>query len=169
MQRMRRLPWSFLLGAAVIGATSAQSAATDLLPGVPCSDSIDTTRFPFASGGYRLVLGAVSVPPRYVGELVDTGERPWRHWLKSGLVVRGDSTGVTITVPAAWRSRVAVGWGNRDGAFSRLRIAGCPARANVGFAYAGGFRLRVRAACVPLSRAARNSDTSRGIGKPFDR
>jgi hypothetical protein len=41
------------------------------------------------------------------------------------------------------------------------------ARAKVGFAYAGGFQLRVRAACVPLVfRVGRRSATARfGLGR----
>jgi hypothetical protein len=42
---------------------------------VPCSESIDGTKFPYV--GYRLVLDAVSAPPAFLKQVVPTGERPW--------------------------------------------------------------------------------------------
>ena len=153
---------------AAVAAAVAASSAPGGTPGpVPCSDRIDTVRFPFAPNRYRLVLGALSVPPRYVGEMEDTGQRPWRYWLKSGIVVRVGGPPVTITVPPAWRGRLAIGWGNRDGAFSRLTIAGCNGSRKLGFAYAGGFMLRVPSACAPLVFHVGKRTTLRrfGLGK----
>jgi hypothetical protein len=47
---------------------------------VPCSKSIDGTRFPYSANKpedrYRLVLGVVSVPPAYRGQIVRTGAEP---------------------------------------------------------------------------------------------
>lgn len=157
---MRRLAWVAVLAAAAAGAASAGSTA----PPVPCSHSIEKVRFPFAPGRYRVVLGALSVPPRYVGEVETTGQHPWRYWLKSGIVVRGGGPAVTIIVPRAWRNRLAIGWGNRDGAFSRLTIAGCGSSSKVGLAYAGGFMLRDPSACAPLVFRVGNRSTMLRFG-----
>jgi len=72
-----------------------------------------------------------------------------------------------VTVPATWRKRVAITWGNNTGIVSALRIAGCPVPPHVWNAYAGGFYLRSRSACVPLIfRVGGKSATVRfGVGQ----
>jgi hypothetical protein len=125
---------------------------------VPCSESIDGTRFPYVTGferrlRYRLVLEVVSAPPAYLEQRPSpTGTRPWRYFSKKGLVIRaGRREPVFVTVPRRWRDRVGIAWGyGGHGVFSSLRIAGCPGRPNQGYAYSGGFYLRSRSACVPL-------------------
>jgi hypothetical protein len=74
---------------------------------------------------------------------------------------------VTVTVPKAWRNRLAISWGNRPGFFSTIRIASCSAGPKPWNAYAGGFHLRSRSACVPLVfRVGRRSATVRfGLGR----
>jgi hypothetical protein len=58
---------------------------------------------------------------------------------------------VVVSVPKAWRRLAAITWGN-TGIVSRLRIERCPALPpKVWNAYAGGFYLRSRSACVPLA------------------
>ena len=104
---------------AVLCATVAFVYAADVLASaasptsgrtVPCGESIDSTRFPYIGSSrpqdrYRLVLGAVSVPPAYLAQVVPTGETPWAYWRKAGLVVRADGRAVSISVPPAWRGR----------------------------------------------------------------
>jgi hypothetical protein len=122
---------------------------------VPCSETIGSPKFPYLGGfakadRYRLVLGAVSVPPAYLEQVVPTGSKPWTHFSKRGMVVRARRS-VAITVPSAWRQRVGIAWGNRGhGVFSSIRIAGCNSDPASGSAYAGGFFLRSPSACVPL-------------------
>jgi hypothetical protein len=122
---------------------------------VPCSESIHTTRFPYVGSPrrdsrYRLVLDVVSVPPRYLKQVVATNERPWSHWRKAGLVVRAGSE-LTVSVPHAWRSQVAIVWGNGGhGVFSSVHFVGCGSNPHFGNAFAGGFYLRSRSACLPL-------------------
>jgi hypothetical protein len=114
------------------------------------------------AAGYRVVLGVVSVPPAYEPQVVPTGNRPWAFWRKAGLVVRGGAGPVVVSVPQAWRTRAAITWGNA-GIVSRLRITPCPALPpKVWNAYAGGFYLRSRSACVPLTiRVGRRAQTVR--------
>src|SRR5205809_3803204 len=56
--------------------------------------------------------------------------------------MRAGSESVTVSVPRAWRSRVAITWGNTTGIVQTLRIAGCGTDPSAGNAYAGGFYLR---------------------------
>ena len=141
---------------------------------VPCHEAIDMTRFPYIGSRrpehrYRLVLGVVAVPPAYMAQVVPTGERPWSYWRKQGLVVRASGEAVTISVPAAWRRRAAIAWGygGNGEPFSSLRIAGCGSDKTVGRAYSGGFYLRSRSACVPLTfRVGRRTALVRfGVGQ----
>ena len=133
---------------------------------VPCADIIHYTKFPYRTGGYRLVLGSLSVPPAYLRQVVPTQNRPWAYWHKAGLVVRGGADAVTVTVPQVWRSRAAITWGNRGGPVSSLTIARCGGSATVGHSYAGGFYLRARAACVPIlfEVGARKRTVRFGVG-----
>jgi hypothetical protein len=134
---------------------------------VPCADIILLTKFPHRTRGYRLVLGSLSVPPAYLQQVVPTGERPWAYWRKAGLVVRAGAPAVTVTVPPAWRGRAGIRWGNRGGPVSSLTIARCGGRATVGHAYAGGFYLRARGACVPIifEVGTRRTTVRFGIGR----
>jgi hypothetical protein len=133
---------------------------------VSCSEVIMTVKFPVY--GARLVLGVVSAPAGYHRQIVQTRNPAWPYKRKAGLVVTGRAP-VSVSVPKAWRSRVAISWGNRPGFYSSLRIAGCPPLFGVpkGRAYAGGFRLKSRSACFPLIfRVAKRSATVRfGLGR----
>ena len=115
----------------------------------------------------RVVLGVAAVPPAYIPQTVETGSEPWRYWSKSGLVIKANSPPVDVSVPSRWRARVSIGWGNRNG--SHLRFAPCPPSSALGDwnPYTGGFHLRSRAACVPLTfRVGDRSATVRfGVGK----
>ena len=152
------------LAATGVAAARASAAARRT---VPCSEAIMHVRFPYGYG-YRLVLGAASAPPATLRQIVPSDQKPWRYWRKAGLVVTG-SAPVSISVPQAWRTRLAITWGNRPGIFSALRIAGCPPAQGVeqGRAYAGGFYLKERSACVPLTvRVGARSATVRfGLGR----
>jgi hypothetical protein len=133
-----------LVPLAVVAAWAGSSPPT-----VPCDEVIGWVKSGHDSG-YRVVLGIVSVPPAHLRQVIPTHRRPWRYSRKAGLVVHGGEAGVTVSVPEAWRRRVAITWGNQTGIVSSLRILGCPSSANLWNAYAGGFYLRARSACVPL-------------------
>jgi hypothetical protein len=116
---------------------------------IPCGEIIKTTRFPYP--GRRLVLGAASVPSAYLVRSYPTLETPWRYFAKQGMVVKSGAS-VTIAVPPAWRTRVAISWGNNvHRVFHTIRIAACSRLPKRGYAYAGGFFLRRPSACVPLA------------------
>lgn len=159
---------------AVAVTASAASHASPIAPQrtVPCSESIDTTSFPFLGNSqpqyrYRLILDAISVPPADLQQVIPTKQSPWRYWHKAGLVIRAGTHAVTITVPPRWRTRAAIVWGNSGGPYESLRIAGCTGNPHTGNAYAGGFYLRPASACIPLTfTVAGHSATARfGIGK----
>ena len=161
---------------AALGTASALGArAPDSVRGrtVPCGEIIDVTPFPQwgnAQPQYRnrLVLDAISVPPAFLQQVSPSGETPFRYFSKWGMVVRSDVRSVTVTVPARWRDRAAISWGNAGhGVFQTIRFAGCGHGESVGNAYAGGFFLRSRSACVPLTfRVGNRAATVRfGIGR----
>ena len=140
---------ALLLALAALGTEAKATPAPALT--VPCRDIIGQAQSA-RQDGYRPVLGVVSVPPSYLPQVVATHRRPWAYWRKAGLVVRANRAAVGVSVPRNWRTRAAITWGNggAEPTVSALRIAACPSPPNAWNAYAGGFYLRARSACVPL-------------------
>ena len=149
-----------LLVATALTAASARPAVASVAPGertVPCEEVIDHVRFPYIGNRdprfrARLVLAAVSAPGAFVPQVSPTESRPWSSFAKWGMVVRaGAGAPVTVTVPRAWRDRLAISWGNaQHDVFHTLRFPRCGLDAGTGNAYAGGFFLRRQSDCVPL-------------------
>lgn len=142
--------------ASCVSGSSPRAAGPPALSGtgkqpfvVTCDQVILRPKAPFADG-YRRVLGIISVPPAYIPQVVRTPGQPWPYWEKAGLVVRAGTVTVRVSVAQAWRTRAAISWGNGKPAVRSLRFRGCPSPPNVWNAYAGGFFLRSRGACVPL-------------------
>jgi hypothetical protein len=130
-------------------AASSIRAAPSVTPvRVGCDQIIDQSRSNHPR--YRVVLGIVSVPPARLQAATRVQNRSWPYWQKAGLVIHASRKAVTVTVPKAWRRRVAITWGNDTGIVSSLRLAPCPSPPHVWNAYAGGFYLRSAKACVPL-------------------
>jgi hypothetical protein len=164
-----------LLAAGFVSASALGARVPDAIRSrtVPCDEIVGLTRFPHwgnAQPQYRnrLVLNAVSVPPAFLPQTGSSGEPQWPYFSKWGMVVRSDARSVTVTVPARWRDRVAISWGNAGhGVFQTIRFRGCGSGENVGNAYAGGFFLHSRSACVPLTfRVSSRTATVRfGIGQ----
>jgi hypothetical protein len=152
--------WLGLLASALAAATvvGATARATSVAPArtVPCQEIIGHPAFPFAGFRgfrYRVVLGVVSAPPRFLGQPVALHEGPWPYWLKVALVIEAGAPSVSISVSERWKKRVAIIWGNGNyDAGSSIQIAGSCGTIDtgVGNAYAGGFYFRSRTACVPL-------------------
>lgn len=140
----------------LLGAASARSTASPtatVVPLVACERIVLRVAHHAA---YRLVLDAISLPattlPQVVALPQNVAEQErWRYWSKAGLIVRGGSPEVNVSIPASWRNRAAIGWGN-SGAVDSLRIVSCrPSGPRKQWnAYAGGFYLRSRSACVPV-------------------
>lgn len=141
---------------ALPAAWASGSTAPGRVRILTCAESIGATRFPYLGNSQpqyqsRLVLGAASMPPAYLAQVVATHNQPWSYWRKAGLVIRSGSERVTLTVPKQWRSRAAIVWGNgTDGVFSSVRVTGCGSNPHSGNAYAGGFYLSSSSACMPL-------------------
>jgi hypothetical protein len=125
-----------------------------------------------APGG-NIVLGVISLGPDSLQPAVPIHQGWWRYWQKHALFIRDGHQAVTITVPQAWRNRVAITWGVNAGIVSTLRLPGtlltpgCPAGPLTWNGYAGGFYLRSASACVPLVFAVgRRSAVARvGVGR----
>jgi hypothetical protein len=154
----------------IIGCIAAQgtlaSATERPQRTISCAEFVKITPFPYP--GRRLVLGAVSVPAAYLPRTYPTTDKPppWRYFAKQGIVVKS-GTSITITVPPAWRTRVAISWGNNvHRVFHTIRIAAC-SRTYRGYAYAGGFFLPRPSGCVPLVFAVggRRQTVWFGIGR----
>jgi hypothetical protein len=143
------------VSASCFGGSSHSAAVSGALKGVQpfvvaCDQVVLRPKSPFADG-YRRVLGVISVPRAYIPQVVSTPGEQWPYWEKEGLVVRAGRSPVTVSVPLAWRARVAITWGNGKPAVSSLRFSPCPSPPNVWNAYAGGFFLSSHGACVPLA------------------
>jgi hypothetical protein len=173
MSRARRVRvFSFVALLAVCSASIAGTARGSLrsVPVVVCGDIIGQATGPLVDG-YRLVLGVMSVPPAYMpqGAVHVDGFGRWTYWHKVGMVVRAGKFTVTVSVPKAWRSRVAITWGNSQGIVNSLQFTGCGTAPLIGNwnAYAGGFYLRAPSACVPLvfSVGGRSATVRFGIGR----
>jgi hypothetical protein len=160
---VKRLGVVLVLALAVVAPTAGSAP--------PASVTCDSIIYPVGDVVWkpkRLVLGVVAVPPVHLPQTVETGDARWPWWTKSGLVVRADSPPVLVTVPPRFRKRVAIGWGQIE-ATSSLRIETCPplSRPEGWNPYSGGFQLRSRAACVPLTFtvAGRSATVRFGVGK----
>jgi hypothetical protein len=131
------------------GASSARESSPVRTLVVPCGEKagIDPSG---TADGYRVVLGIVSVPPAVLRQVVRTRSRPWAFWRKAGIEIHPTHETVSVTVPRAWRKRVAIVWGNARSPVSALKFQPCP-YGNLGWnGYAGGFYLAQRRECVPL-------------------
>jgi hypothetical protein len=146
---IRSITLAAAAGALALTCLAARAAEHGSRPIVSCTSIIG--RSSGHEAGYRVVLGVVSVPPAYLWQVGRVHTGPWTTWRKAGLTVRGNAPPVDVSVPKAWRTRAAITWGD-SAIVSALRIAPCAPflPPKVWNAYAGGFYLRSRSACVPL-------------------
>lgn len=151
---------------AAVGARTADSAPP------PATAGCGQIALHLRSGsedGYRVVLGTVGIPDEEhtSGRAARNRGAQWPHFRRVGLVVRGGTSPVTITVPQGWRDRVAISWGNTP-PVSSLQIATCGVSVSKPWnAYAGGFHLGSRADCVPLDIrvGGRSTSVRFGVGR----
>ena len=165
MKLLRILALLIFPALAAVGAQSADSAA----PSTAGCEQIAVHLRSGSEDGYRIVLGRVGIPDEQHTSRRAVRHRgtAWPYFRRVGLVVRGGTSPVTITVPEGWRDRVAISWGNTP-AVSSLQIASCETSVSKPWnAYTGGFHLRSRAACVPLDIrvGGRSTSVRFGVGR----
>jgi hypothetical protein len=134
---------------------------------VGCGAVIGTARSGHDSG-YRVVLSIVSAPQGFLSGVVHVPQfAPFAYWSKAGMVIRSSTKPVTVTVPKAWRNRLRIDWGNPAPEATAVTFEPCSSAPPTWNGYAGGFFLRGRAACVPLSfTVGRRHATLRfGVGR----
>lgn len=170
MTRIAIVLAAIALAVVVAAAASSRSPMRSGPRTVPCTEIIGTTKWPYIGDRdpryrSRSVLGVVSVPPAYIPQVVHLQDGAWPYWVKAGLVVRAGRGPITVSVPSTWRA--AITWGGNTGIATSLRISRCGSNPTRGNAYAGGFYLRSRSACLPLVfRAGRHSATVHfGLGR----
>jgi hypothetical protein len=114
---------------------------------------------------YRLVLGDAAVPPARLPPPGPSGHAAWPYGEKTAFQVHGGGPPVTITVPQAWRDRVAVfGVTSRPPGFAdAVRIPGCPPR-SAWDTYVSAFYTRSPTACVPLRVQVRHQTVTLWFG-----
>ena len=119
-----------------------------------------------AEDGFRILLGAVSVPgsQHLSHRATATPDGHWRYYRNAGIAIRAGTSAVSVSVPDGWRDRVAVSWGDSP-ASSSLRFAPCSGSpAGMWNSYSGGFHLHTRGDCVPLLVTVGGMSTTVRIG-----
>ena len=162
--RLRSLIVPLALAVTVLVA-AAQPASPATAPTATC-EQIALRLRSGSEDGYRVVLGRIGVPDeQYTSRRTSRSSgASWPYFRRVGLIVRGGTSPVTITVPDGWRDRVAISWGNTP-AVSSVQIASCGVSVSKPWnAYAGGFHLRSRADCVPLDIRVGGMSTSVRFG-----
>jgi hypothetical protein len=145
-------------------APQASARQTQVLV-VSCNNVIASTRKPDSEE--RLMLGSFGAPPPRIQRAANGQGHGWQYFAKNGVEVEAGSLPVTVSVARTFRHRAAISWGNAQPIVQTVRFASCRATATRWDAYAGGFFLHSRTACVPLVvRVGSRSKTVRvGIGK----
>jgi hypothetical protein len=146
---------------------SARQASANHAPAsvVPCDNVIASTRGP--DSHERVVLGSFGAPPSRIQRAANGQGNGWQYFAKTGVEVKAGVGPVTVSVAPAIRHRAAISWGNALPIVQTVRFTSCRATATRWDAYAGGFFLRSRTACVTLVvRVGSRSRTIRvGIGE----
>jgi hypothetical protein len=138
------------LAVLVLGLPGSANAGEDTVvptAALPCAHVIDSSGPPYA--GWTKVLGKVWLPRHTLGSGAtdDFPEGP-RRWLKQGLAIKAGSA-LTLTVPDAWRGRLAIGWGSPAQPSEQVTVDNCTYAGQQWLAYAGGYWVD-KFACVPL-------------------
>ncbi len=152
-----------LLGALAAGAMARPAPSAE--PTVSCDRVVLHSRSG-AADGFRILLGAVSVPGsrHLAADAVVTSDRRWRYYRNAGIAIRAGTSAVNVSVPEGWRQRVAVSWGDSP-ASSSLDFAPCERSGRGAWnAYSGGFHLRARGDCVPLVVTVGGMSTTVRVG-----
>jgi hypothetical protein len=152
-----------LLGALAAGAQARTAPAAE--PTVSC-DRIVLRGSSGAADGFRILLGAVSVPgsQHLARSAAATADRRWRYYRNAGIAIRAGTAAVSVAVAEGWRDRVALSWG-RSAASSLLRFEPCGRSPKGAWnAYSGGIHLRATGDCVPLVVTVGGMSTTVRVG-----
>lgn len=173
----RLSPWRTVLvvaaSASIAGAVVSAAPTTVLAQYLPTA-TCNPTSVPAAGPGrqqqsYRVMFGVVAVPSVVSGRASPSGRSgPWRFFDKQGLFTRAGSPAVVFSVPKAWRTRVAIGWGDGAGPASALRVTSCSGPSGEWNGYPGGYFLRAPTpVCAPLvvRLGGRSATVHVGIGR----
>ena len=166
---MRQLRLAFaLISFALLGVSAAGAWARtppQAEPTVSC-DRIVLHDRTGAGDGFRVLLGAVSVPGsrQLAQSSAATPDRRWRYFRSAGIAIRAGTAVVSVSIPEGWRNRVAISWGGSP-ASSTLRFAPCGSSpAGAWNSYSGGFHLSARGDCVPLLVTVGGMNTTVRVG-----
>jgi hypothetical protein len=113
----------------------------------------------------RVILGVVSVPLVYLAQVRHDKQDGWAYSTKAGITIQAGNRPVRISVPKAWRKRVAISFGV-GGPLSDERFEACSPPPTYWNGYVGSFSVSAPA-CVPLLiQVGSESRTVRfGIGR----
>jgi hypothetical protein len=165
---MRQLRPAFaLISLALLGVLAAGAWARTPPPAEPkvSCDRIVLRDRTAAGDGFRVLLGAVSVPGsrQLAHSSTATPGRRWRYFRRAGIAIRAGATAVTVSVPEGWRDRVALSWGGSP-ASGALRFGPCGPPTGTWNVYSGGFHLRKSGDCVPLLVTVGGMSTTVRVG-----
>ena len=142
-----------------LSASSATSAAEVALD---CGSFIGGHAPP---ASMQVVLGVVALPasPRYSALQTSlSGDGPLRLFAKTGLLVKPGTT-FELIVPAAFTSRLVIGWGSPATPSDRLLVGNCAGPGGGWVAFAGGYWVD-HPACVPVIVRAGGKEQQVHIG-----
>ena len=163
MRTARAIALTLTVGVGAVPAASSGDAG-QFVPTVRCNEVVLHARNG-AGSGYRLVLGAVSAPPKYIpGIVTDASSAPFSQWSKAGLWVRASNAVVMVSLPKEWHDRARIVWGAPGTPATAVRFGPCPSRVATWDGYAGGFLLRAKSACLPLIFTIGNRRTTLRFG-----
>ena len=166
MRPVRMVTIALATGLLCVGTAGGRDGAQRATARTIACDQIVLRERTGAEDGFRILLGAVSMPgaPHLAGNVDRSRGRPWPYYRHAGVAVRAGVSGVRISVPEGWRNRVALSWGDSP-AVSMLRFEPCGgSAARVWNAYSGGIHLRLRADCVPLHVQVGGMSTTVRVG-----
>jgi hypothetical protein len=132
---------------------------------VSCGNVIASARKP--DSDERIVLGSFGAPPHRIQRAANGRGNGWQYFAKTGVEVKAGSGPATVSIAPALRHRAAISWGNALPIVQTVRFTSCRETATHWDAYAGGFFLRSRTACVPLvvTVGSRSRTVRVGVGK----
>ena len=151
-----------LLSVLAAGAWAATPAYAE--PTVSC-DGIVLLNRTVAGEGFRVLLGAVSVPGsrQLAHSSTATPGRRWRYFRSAPIAIRAGTAAVTVSVPEGWQDRVALSWGASPTS-GALHFAPCGSPKRTWNLYSGGFHLRKSGDCVPLLVTVGGMSTTVRVG-----